>query len=367
MNAVDPGPASRQVRRRRAWIITLAVVAAVVVVGAFAVKRFIESPMFTPGTVAERIARAGERFDPPPSDPAPDRWAVAPGIELYHDSFGAGEDLLLVHGGPGFPFPGRPRAAVRLAERYRVHVYDQRGCGRSTRPIQAAPAGSFYAGLTTVERTVGFAEQIADIERVRRRLGRDRLVLVGHSFGALIAALYAAEFPDRVRALVLVAPAPLFVMPQESDLFTLMRARLPETERPAYDAYMAGYFDFKKALTLDEAALSRHYGEMRRYYRLAEGARPEPDRGDAGGWMTLALFAGLGMRHDWRPALARITAPTLVVHGRRDMQPETATASIASGIRGAQLVTFADASHFVLDDAPDAFADAALRFLAAKP
>jgi proline iminopeptidase len=345
------------------WIIGAVALVALAVVGAAVARWFVERGMFTPGTVAERIAKAGESLDPLPSDLAPDRWAVAPGIELYHDTFGDGEDVLLVHGGPGFPFATRPRGALRLAEHYRVHAYDQRGCGRSTRPLNAAPAGSFYTALTTVEQALGFAEQIADIERVRRRLGRDRLVLVGHSFGGLIAALYAAEFPAHVRALVLVAPAPLVVMPQESDLFTLIRARLPEGDRARFDAYMAGYFDFRKALTLDEASLSRHYGEMRAYYRLAEGARAEPERGDAGGWMTLALFAGLGRRHDWRPALARITAPTLVLHGGRDMQPQTATASVADQIRGARLVTFPNSSHFVLEDEPDAFAGAVLSFL----
>ena len=50
---------------------------------------------------------------------------------------------------------------------------------------------------------VGEAERetAATIERIRRILGRDRLTLVGHSFGAFLAAMYAAEFPDRVEAL----------------------------------------------------------------------------------------------------------------------------------------------------------------------
>ena len=51
-----------------------------------------------------------------------------------------------------------------------------------------------------------YPEQVADIERVRRLLGQERLTVIGHSFGGFIATLYAVEFPERVDRLILVSP-----------------------------------------------------------------------------------------------------------------------------------------------------------------
>jgi proline iminopeptidase len=73
--------------------------------------------------------------------------------------------------------------------RWNVIHYDQRGCGRSTRPIDRFSSPSFFD----------------HIERIRTILGGDKLVLIGHSFGGFLASPYAAEFPQHVKALVLVA------------------------------------------------------------------------------------------------------------------------------------------------------------------
>lgn len=68
--------------------------------------------------------------------------------------------------------------------------------------------------MTTLEQTLGLGAQIADIERIRRLLGDEKLILMGHAWGGFLALLYAAEFPDRIDALILVFPADVLVMPQ---------------------------------------------------------------------------------------------------------------------------------------------------------
>lgn len=350
------------------WIAIGIAVAALAVAGFVALRYVMGRPMFEPGTVARRVAEAGGTLDPADRDPSADRWRVEPGIELAHDSFGEGSnDLLFVHGGPGFPVRRRPRALELLSTTLRVHVFDQRGCGASTRPFRQPLEGRFDQKASAIERTLGLAQQVADLERIRRRLGRERLVLVGHSFGALVASLYASEFPERVRALVLVSPAPLLVMPGPGpDLFATLRARMPAEVRPEFDRYMAGYFDVGEELGLDEATLSRRFGSLRRFYRLAAGTpgAPDPANEDAGGFLTLATYLSLGMRHDWRPTLARITAPTLVLHGADDMTPEAATLGFAAAIPGARVVVLPGVAHFALDEAPAEVATAVLRFLA---
>lgn len=344
-------------KRRMTLILASAGAAAAVALALFFGFRWLTGrAMFEPGTVAERTRAAGETLDP--LGRTADRLRVTEDIELALDTFGSGgEHLLFVHGGPGFPTRGRPRALEIASREHTVHLYDQRGAGGSTRPFARAPEGSFYQQLVAIEAKLGLAAQIADIERIRRSLERERLVLVGHSFGALIAALYAAEFPDRVRALVLVSPAPLHVMPNDADLFKLVRDRLPDMDRAAFDEYMKSYFDWPAAMALDEGALSRRYGRLRSFYARAVGmAEPEND-GDAGGFMTLATYASLGRRHDWRDVLRRITAPAVVIHGRSDLTPESATRDFASSLPRAEVLVV-DAGHFALDEAAEPVAAA---------
>lgn len=311
--------------------------------------------MFEPGTVAARIGEKGGTLEPPSqAGMSAEEWRVTNQVVLHHRSVGAGPDLLLLHGGPGYPSLTPWKVTSPLAASFRVHAYDQRGCGRSTRPFQPAPGGSFYSKLKAVESELGLAEQVADIERVRRILGSQRLILVGHSFGALVAALYAAEMPERVQALVLVSPAPLVVMPKEGpDLFELVEARLSDHEtRADFRRYRDSLFDFRALLDQDEKTLSRTFARFREFYGLATGHPPTPDMGEVGGFASLATYASLGRRHDWRAAMTRIKASTIVVHGARDLQPESDTRAFAAGIPGARVAVIPDAGHFAHDDTP---------------
>lgn len=100
--------------------------------------------------------------------------------------------LLVVNGGPGFSHLAEPPAGV-LAPEFRVVFYDQRGTGLSRTPPRSA---------------FDLPHQVGDLEALRRQLGAERVDLLGHSWGGLIAAAYAARYPQRVDALVLVGSEP---------------------------------------------------------------------------------------------------------------------------------------------------------------
>jgi pimeloyl-ACP methyl ester carboxylesterase len=100
-----------------------------------------------------------------------------------------------------------------------------------------------------LERTLGLGALIADVERIRRITGDDRAIVAGHSFGGLLAALYAAEFPYHVAALVLIDPASVLKMPAPGgDPFTQVRDRLPAGARDGYDHWLKGTFDLPAAI-----------------------------------------------------------------------------------------------------------------------
>jgi proline iminopeptidase len=115
---------------------------------------------------------------------------VSPIHEIYYEECGnpRGKPALFVHGGPGAGGDTSPRRFFDPA-RYRVILFDQRGCGRS-RP---------HAELR--ENTT--QHLVADMERLRIELGIERWLVFGGSWGSTLALVYAEAHPERVTALVL--------------------------------------------------------------------------------------------------------------------------------------------------------------------
>ncbi|PWE17061.1 prolyl aminopeptidase [Marinicauda salina] len=115
---------------------------------------------------------------------------VGEGHTLYYEECGRpdGVPAVALHGGPG----GGAAAAMRRffdPDRYRVIVFDQRGCGRS-RPFAETRAND-------TERLVG------DLERLRAALGVDRWLVFGGSWGATLGLAYARRCPEHVLGLIL--------------------------------------------------------------------------------------------------------------------------------------------------------------------
>ena len=223
--------------------------------------------------------------------------------------------------------------------------------------------------MTTLDKTLGLGAQIADIERIRRILGEEKLIILGHSFGGFLAALYAAEFPEHVQALILVAPAEVIVMPPRSGgLFEQVKRLLPEEAKSDYDAYLKRYLDYGSIFARSETELVALNTEFARYYEMAARrkgfAAPAETRPDgAGGWMVHAMYMSMGLSHDYRAALKPVTAPVLVLHGENDLQPEQASRMYADAFPNARFQVIKNAWHFSFEDQPAEFARAVEEFL----
>jgi proline iminopeptidase len=332
----------------------LVIIVAVAALGWWVYRRM-TGPMYVPGALASLSS-----LDPPAEQDDPTAWRVEPAIRLHRFGVGEGERAaLFVHGGPGFPTREPMAWLAALGDEATIHFYDQRGCGDSTRPFDRFESSNVWANMKQLEGALGLGAQIADIERIRRLLGRERLVLIGHSFGGFLAALYAAEFPDRVEKLVLLAPADMLVMPAANDgLFGLVRERLPGPRRQSFDRFLESYLDFGSLFAEDEAALARRQVELGNYIleAMGEPAVPVPEPGapsEAGGWMVYAMYLSMGKRHDYSEALRRVTAPTLVVGGDDDLQPAAVDDAYARLIPNAERLTVSGAGHFFAGDQPE--------------
>ena len=120
---------------------------------------------------------------------------VGDGNLLYWETCGnpRGKPAVVLHGGPG---SGCTRWHRRLFDPdiYRIVLFDQRNCGRSTPPA-SAPTTDLTNNKTP--------NLIADIEQLRQHLNIDRWMLLGGSWGSTLALAYAETHPKKVTEIVL--------------------------------------------------------------------------------------------------------------------------------------------------------------------
>lgn len=353
-------------------LIVAAVVLILVVAGGLYFWNMMQEPLYKPGMVREGKG-LGAPLTPPTQPSEAGTWLVEEGIRLHYFADGQGRPVLFVHGGPGAPATEPLDGLHLLADRYQFLYYDQRGCGASTRPIDRFASSNMWENMQKLDKTLGLGTQIADIERIRRIIGEEKLILIGHSWGGFMASLYAAEFPEHVEALILSAPANMLVMPQpeaDSDLFTSVRDSLPEGQRPEFEAFMKEYFDFGMLFQKSDAdlvAMNERFGEY--YIQVVEVGDIESssEQGQSGGWMVWGMYMSMGQRHDYRGTLKTVDAPVLVIHGADDLQSEAASRQYADLFPNAEFVVIQDASHFSFNQQPEQFAQIVGEFLAGLP
>jgi proline iminopeptidase len=143
----------------------------------------------------EEIKDMAEPLHPPVDPYEHGMLDVGDGNRLYWEACGNpdGKPALFVHGGPGWGCqPGRRQYFD--PDRYRVVLFDQRGCGRST-PHASDPATDM--GHNTTEHL------LADMERLREHLGIQRWLPCGGSWGSTLLLAYAERHPQRVSETVI--------------------------------------------------------------------------------------------------------------------------------------------------------------------
>ncbi|MHB8284569.1 MAG: prolyl aminopeptidase [Caulobacteraceae bacterium] len=127
----------------------------------------------------------------PENEPFASGWLqTGSAHEIYYEECGApgGRPCVILHGGPG----GAINPTMRRffdPTRWRMALFDQRGCGRS-RPHALLDDNTTW-------------DLVADIERLREKLGVERWTVFGGSWGSTLALAYAAKHPKRVEALIL--------------------------------------------------------------------------------------------------------------------------------------------------------------------
>ncbi len=241
--------------------------------------------------------------------PAPASTGMAPvnGIQMYYATYGAGDPVLLIHGGLGHADIWGAQVADLMKD-HLVIVADSRGHGRSTR----------------TEAPFGYDLMASDFVGLLDYLKIDKVDLVGWSDGGIIGLDIAMSHPERLDHLFAQAAN-----------ITTDGVDVSVAEDAIFGAYIG-------KMALDYAKMS-----------------PTPDQFDPFVAQISNMWA---TEPNWTDAqVAAITVPTAVVAGEYDeaiLRPHTE--KIASLIPGSKLVILPDASHFAMLQAPDEY-NAAVR------
>lgn len=175
--------------------------------------------------------------------------------EIYYEQSGnpKGKSVFVIHGGPGFGSSPSYRRFFN-PDKFHIVLHDQRGAGRSKPKAELKN--------NTIQNL------IEDIERLRKELDLDKIILFGGSWGSTLSLAYAETYPDNVEALILRG----IFLPSKKDEENYIVNTIPKFFPIMYDKLMETYPDSmlpinsKKIFQLLQTTDGKNYAKMQDAY-----------------------------------------------------------------------------------------------------
>lgn len=270
-------------------------------------------------------------------------------LSLYYTIVGSGNDtILVVHGGPynsGYLLSD----LTPLAAHHTLLFYDQRSAGYST-----------YVSDTA---KLNMSKYIADIEAVRKHFNINKINFLGHSKGALLAGNYAVTYPQHIKSLMLINPAPLtdwknnYTSKQDSATNLILKqnakkyANSPaDSTQSCWGLYALGARNYFPS----PVHARRMWGDV---CNSLQANMLNPNTG----YMSHTLN-----QRNIISKLSHIVAPVLVLAGDQDMKPIGAFEEWKKSLPNSAIVKFHGSGHFPHIDDPDLFFAAIEQFMTGK-
>ena len=269
-------------------------------------------------------------------------------IQVACTVVGEGTPIIVVHGAIGLGAPYM-RGLDRWADAFQLVYYDQRGSG-------GTPLGD--------PERVSFSGAIDDLDGLRIALGIDRANLVGHSAGAILAAMYAGTRPESTSSVVLLNTAPPLI-PALMQAFgqEMASRRTPDDNAARKSIEKSPLFQARDPRTLERHQLNTFIPFFRDRATIenvslgfteitAANVQAAPERmiGTVGALDPMRTFAS-------------IQCPTLLVHSELDPVPVEWARTLVDTIPGADYILLEGASHFAHIEDADQLANAVLPWL----
>ncbi|OXA99470.1 alpha/beta fold hydrolase [Flavobacterium pectinovorum] len=144
----------------------------------------------------------------------------ADGTKTFYKTFGKGEPLLIINGGPGMNSNGFEDMAKTLGENQQTIIYDQRGTGKSK--------------LSKLDsKSISMKIMADDVESLRKHLKIKKWNILGHSFGGMLGSYYATVYPNSIDKLILSSSGGVDLTLLKSP--NLIEAGLSKAEKDSLD------------------------------------------------------------------------------------------------------------------------------------
>jgi len=277
--------------------------------------------------------------------------------EIYFDVEGSGlvvdgsrmrekPVMFVIHGGPGADHSSYKPGFSPLSQKVQLVYFDHRGQGRSSRGAK---------------ETYTLDNNVEDMEALRQHLGLDKIVVLGSSYGGMVALSYAVRYPQNVSHLIVVATVPDFRFLQRAK--EILAQRGTDEQNAIAQRLWNGTFE-------SEEQLREYFQVMAPMYSIThdpEARQKGWDRAILSADAINVAFSSFLRSYNVLDQLHKITSPTLVIGGRHDwICPPEFSEEIAQAIPNADLRIFENSGHSVRADEPEALLDAIAGFLVYK-
>ncbi len=279
-------------------------------------------------------------------------YKIVNGIPHFYRIIGEGEPFVFLHDGPGMWHDELVPFFLDFAQSYQAIFYDQRGNGNSLME-------------KIDETTLTTSLLVDDLEALRQQWGIEQLNIIGHSWGGLLGMYYASQYPQHVKRLILVDPAPVNLALLVQSYERLMAKFTPEKWdylQGLYesDAYLAGDPDaHNEAMRLSEG--KTFYNEAARDVYLQTAVFDKQKAKNAVAISTPAREMKINVTV--QEQLSNISCPTLILQGREDFIPPEAAELANQLIKGSQLFFVPESGHYPFIEAKEAFFDRLYAFI----
>lgn len=275
-------------------------------------------------------------------------------VQHYYEICGTGDTLIILHGGPGLSHQYlKPQLDSLLSSHFTLLFYDQRGSGWSE-------------GISDTTK-LNIETFVDDLEQIRKYFKINRVNLLGHSFGGLLAMHYAVEFPDKTNSLILVDTDAASYELRTPYQMKMINERLTEDQLKYLDGIEKtpafGNFDPGTYEKYYKIFLTTYFANPRDTAKLHLGfdsiSIPKIE-------LTNRVVRNNLGNYDIHNKLSNITSKTLIMHGRESVFSVEGAMAIKEGIPASEIYLFENTGHFEYIESPEKFKNLILDFFMIK-